>query len=171
MDPDFPIQALRRFPQVLCSLVGDLSDATWRFIPESGNWSILQVVCHLRDEEIEDFRLRLRSTIETPEKPWPKIDPEGVAVERQYQEQKPIEVLDAFVQERKASLAWLDGLDIDWTICHPHPKVGPVPASRLLGAWAAHDLLHLRQITKRLFEATQIAAEHDLDYAGSWKES
>lgn len=169
MDAQFLIDSLRRFPSILQPLVAPLDEVAWRFKPKPEDWSIVEVVCHLRDEEFEDFRLRVRSTLETPEQAWQPIDPPRSAIDRQYQNDNPRCALQAFMDERTKSLEWLDSLDApNWETCHPHPKIGPVPASRLLGSWVAHDLLHLRQITKRLFEQTQLAAEHNLDYAGEW---
>ena len=169
MNTDFAISLLARFPTVLKPLVLGLDDRTWRHKPDAQTWSILEVVCHLRDEEVEDFRYRVRSTLETPEKLWPPIDPPQAAIDRKYQDDDPQQALDSFLSERETSMQWLQTLDEpDWTQCHEHPRVGAVPASRLLGSWAAHDLLHLRQITKRLFECTQHASEHCLDYAGEW---
>lgn len=169
MNADFLISSLERFPKVIKSLVEELDESTWRFKPNADDWSILEVVCHLRDEEVEDFRYRVRSTLETPQQEWPPIDPPQTAIERKYQEDDPQGALESFLTERTDSLTWLHSLDSpDWGICHTHPRIGPVPAGRLLGSWAAHDLLHLRQITKRLFESSQQAAEHSLDYAGDW---
>lgn len=173
MNVDFVIQSLGRFPKILRPLVEGLSDETWRFKPPTKNWSILEIVCHLRDEEVEDFRCRVRSTLEAPDKPWPKIDPVGAAIERKYQEEDPETALAAFLQERETSLEWLRATgDADWNRSYQHPQFGAIPAGLLLGSWAAHDLLHLRQITKRLFEATEVATQpHPIDYAGSWQES
>ena len=49
------------------------------------------------------------------------------------------------------------------------PKIGPIRAGDLLASWAAHDMLHLRQIAKRKFELIQQAGgEFTTDYAGPW---
>jgi hypothetical protein len=59
--------------------VGQLS---WRPAPDK--WSFLEVLCHLHDEEVDDFRARVESTLQHPEKPWPAIDPEGWVAARRY---------------------------------------------------------------------------------------
>ncbi|MBM4003262.1 MAG: DinB family protein [Planctomycetes bacterium] len=78
--------SLQRFGRFLPQLVTDVivEDARWR--PADGSWSIVEVVSHLCDEEEYDFRARVRSTLESPEKPWDPIDPPGWAVERRYNE-------------------------------------------------------------------------------------
>ncbi len=164
------IAGLDRFATTLAPLVQGINsdDARWR--PANGAWSILEVVTHLADEEVEDFRRRLQMTLSDPTTPWPPNDPEAWAVERRYNDGELAESLARFLEERRASLGWLRSLDkADWSIAYQHPKVGPVPAGDLLASWAAHDLLHLRQVTKRLFQMAQRdAGEYKTDYAGEW---
>ena len=78
--------------------------------------------------------------------------------------------LEALRAARSASLTWLRTVvDADWAIAHIHPKFGPLRAGDLLSAWAAHDLLHIRQLTKRRFELTARDAEpFSSRYAGDW---
>lgn len=172
MNPDAIISSLERFGRVLPVLVVGVPDDDARWKPESGAWSILEIVTHLCDEEVEDFRMRVRLTLEEPEKDWPAIDPEGWAVARKYNEGDLRASVERFVAEREKSIAWLKelpGSGADWSRAHTHPKYGPFAAGALLASWAAHDLLHLRQITRRLYQLTQRdAGEHDIGYAGQW---
>ena len=46
---------------------------TWKPAPDK--WCLLEIVCHLYDEEREDFGARVKSTLQNPSEPWPKIDP------------------------------------------------------------------------------------------------
>ena len=150
-------------------LIGlDPRDARWK--PPSGGWSILEIICHLVDEERDDFGARLRSTLEDPARPWPPIDPEGWARTRAYNDRSLPEQLDALRAARSASLTWLRTVvDADWSRAHHHPKFGPISAGDLLSGWAAHDLLHIRQLTKRRFELTARDAEpFSTRYAGDW---
>jgi hypothetical protein len=72
--------------RVIAAQVSGVSDAQARWKPEPGKWSILEVVTHLADEEVEDFRSRVGSTLSDPQVEWPAIDPEGWAVRRRYNE-------------------------------------------------------------------------------------
>lgn len=170
MKPAPLIDRLERFASVIPPLVQHLPLADVRYKPSTGAWSILEILCHLADEEVEDFRARTRLTLESPETPWPKIDPEAAARDRKYNDQDPAQALDRFVRERAASIAWLRALQSpDWSRSHNHPKVGPVPAGMLLASWAAHDALHLRQIAKRLYELAGCdGTPHSVRYAGDW---
>ncbi len=164
------IQSLTDFPAVLRPLVEGLSAEQAKRKPASGAWSVLEIVTHLADEEAEDFRMRVRMTLEDPAQPWPGIDPEGAAIERKYNEGDLSEALSRFLREREVSIGWLKGLDDpQWESAYEHPKFGPIHAGDVMSSWAAHDLLHLRQITKRRFELVQEAGEpFSTDYAGEW---
>jgi hypothetical protein len=145
-------------------------EARWK--PPSGAWSIVEIVNHLADEEVEDFRMRVRLTLESPDAEWPPIDPEGVARSRDYQHRPWPGSLRRFEQAREESLAWLRGLDgamWDPTRAHRHPKIGALAVGDLAASWAAHDLLHVRQLVKRRFEYLQATADpYRTDYAGAW---
>jgi hypothetical protein len=147
----------------------DIERARWK--PPTGEWSILEIVRHLVDEEIEDFRRRVRLTIETPEQEWPAIDPPKWAVDRKYNQGALEDAVPEFVHERAISTTWLKSLgrDVNWHSTHTHPKFGSIRAGDLLTAWAAHDDLHLRQIAKRLYQLTQRdGGEFSTAYAGEW---
>jgi hypothetical protein len=171
MDAARLIAALERFGRVLPALVRDVAadEAAWK--PPDGAWSILEVVCHLVDEEVLDFRHRLALTLSDPEQSWPPIDPEGWAVERRYNESRLSDAVPRFESLRAESIAWLRSLDRpDWNRARHHPKAGPIRAGDLLAAWAAHDQLHVRQIAKRMYElAGRDAGEFSTAYAGPWR--
>jgi hypothetical protein len=161
---------MQRFPAALRAIAAELADADARWRPPDGSWSILEIVRHLGDEEVDDFRTRVRSTLEDPAATWPPIDPEGWARERRYNEDDLAAALDRFETERRRSLEWLRDLsDPDWSRAHEHPKLGSMRAGDVLVAWVAHDALHLRQIAKRLYQLSARDGEaYSPDYAGSW---
>jgi hypothetical protein len=163
------IARLPRGAEAIRALVEGIGDEEARWRLPSGGWSILEVLCHLRDEETDDFRQRLRLTLEDPAKEWPKMDPEAWVTERRYQERALKPELEGFLAERRKSLDWLRGLNApDWSRAHVHPRLGPMAAGDLLGAWVAHDLLHVRQIARLEYEyARSLAAPYKVDYAGA----
>jgi hypothetical protein len=164
------IDSLDRFGRALPHVVAGMTedDARWR--PAEGAWSILEIVCHLGDEEVDDFRQRVRLTLEDSTRPWPPIDPEGWATERRYNEGRLDDAVARFVSERQRSVEWLRELsDPDWEQAHAHPRFGPIRAGDVMTAWTAHDALHLRQIAKRQFQlAARDGRPFTTDYAGDW---
>lgn len=164
------IDRMARFPTVLraAATSASIEDARWKPGPE--HWSILEVCCHMLDEEREDFRLRLQSTLEDPARAWARLDLKDVATKRKYNERELATVLTEFEQERARSVGWLRSpRPADWSLAYIHPEAGPVRAGDLLASWAAHDALHLRQISKRLYElAKRDTPGMSVDYAGTW---
>jgi hypothetical protein len=174
MDANAIIRRLEAFPRGLVPIVERLTDAESRWKPPDGAWSVLEIVCHLGDEEVDDFRARLFSTLKDPSTPWKPSDPEAWAREKRYGEQELRPALQRFVSERAESVRMLRGLGdlsrVDWNIAYQHPKVGPVYAGELLASWVGHDALHMRQIAKRLWElAARDGQPYLTKYAGEWK--
>ncbi len=164
------IASLERFGRILPEVVRDTSPDDSRWKPPDGAWSILEIVCHLRDEEQFDFRERLRLTLADPTAAWPPISPETWAVERSYNADQLSSAAERFTALRRESVLWLRSLENpDWSRTHHHPQFGPFRAGDLMAAWAAHDALHLRQIAKRMYQMTgRDAGDYAIRYAGEW---
>jgi hypothetical protein len=167
MDPAALIQSLDRSGRVLSDFFAGLSPEEARWKPAPEKWSMLEVLNHLIDEERDDFRKRVDLTLRDPEEPWPPIDPEGWARDRNYNARDLAASAVAFREERRTSLEWLLGLDEPpWKNEHRHPKIGGLRAGDLLASWAAHDLLHARQLVNlRLEYLRRHADPYSIDYA------
>jgi hypothetical protein len=152
------------------SLVAGVSDEQARWQPTPEEWSILEVVNHLYDEERDDFRIRLDLTLHHPGQPWPPINPPGWVIERQYNLRDPAESLGKFLAERRRSIAWLEGLgDAPWSAVHEHLQIGKLSAGDLLASWLAHDFLHIRQLAQLQRQYIGVVtAGRAIEYAGPW---
>ncbi|MCB9082030.1 MAG: DinB family protein [Lewinellaceae bacterium] len=140
---------------------------TWR--PAPGKWTLLEIVCHLHDEECEDFRARVRHTLQSPTERMLPIDPVGWVLERDYASQSYADKVETFLRERERSVHYLEGLKHpDWSRVHQHPTLGPMSAQLFLVNWLAHDQLHLRQIIRYQYQYYQAGHQLPLDYAGDW---
>ncbi len=121
--------------------------ARWRPAPEK--WSVLEIACHLRDEEREDFPLRIEYILQRPDQPLPMFDPVAWVVDRRYNEQDLEIVLAEFRAERLRRAKWLRGLEgSDWDAYSVRPNGSHLSAGDLLCSWLAHDQLHIRQIAR-----------------------
>jgi DinB superfamily len=158
---------LARLPPVLDLLTGDLDVATWRARPAAAEWSPVEIVCHLRDEEAEDFPARLRVVV-AGGRQFAPIDPERWAEERSYRDADPREALGALRTLRAASLRFLGTLAADrLDAAVEHPRLGRFSGADLLAAWVAHDRLHLRQLAGTLARLwADRWAPLRVDYAG-----
>ena len=94
------ITDLERNGAVFRALLDGIADDEVRWRPAEGKWDLLEIVCHLYDEEREDFRARVRHALETPADELPPIDPEGWVTSRKYAEQDYQRSLERFIQER-----------------------------------------------------------------------
>jgi hypothetical protein len=172
MDLEYFIQRFSENRGVFESLLRGVSreQAAWKPAPEK--WSMVEVVNHLYDEEREDFRQRLELTLRDPLAAWPGIDPQGWVTERKYSEKELGASLDGFLGEREKSLSWLRGLTKPaWENLHQR-EAGVLSAGDLLASWLAHDLLHIRQLTRLHWHYLNvIVAPYETKYAGPWKEN
>ena len=96
MNPGTCIGSLRRSGLAIAAIYEGLPDAALRRRPAPGRWSPLEILCHLVDEERDDFRARIQSTLEDPHAAWPAIDPPAWVIERAYNERDPRVAVDEF---------------------------------------------------------------------------
>jgi len=151
------------------ALVQGLTDVQARTRPEPGSWSVVEVLCHLLDEEREDFKVRIDFALHRPGETAPEIRPDNWVTERHYNDQDMVLSLEGFLRERELSLSWLRSMsEADWEATYPAPW-GPISAGDLLAAWVAHDILHVRQLVElRWVLLTQALAPNRVAYAGEW---
>lgn len=161
---------LERQASTIAQFVRGLGPEEARWKPDDDQWSILEIVCHLRDEEREDFRLRLDGVLHRPGEPFPAIDPGGWPISRDYQGQSLETALEDFLEARRDSIEWLATLtDPDWNASDVLPNGYRISAGDILAAWSAHDLLHLRQLIRTRFHyQTRAAQPFTTIYAGEW---
>src|SRR5690348_11163109 len=74
---------LARLPSLLTLMLGELDALTARTRPAPAEWAPIEILCHLRDEETEDFGARLRAVLDG-RKEFVPIDPERWVEERGY---------------------------------------------------------------------------------------
>jgi DinB superfamily len=158
---------LARAVEVFEHLLGGLDRAGWGARPAPDEWAPVEIVCHLRDEEVEDFGARLRVVVEGGTAFAP-IDPQGWALERRYLEADGPAALTAFAERRAASLAFLAAVAPGrLTAAVTHPRAGALSGLDLLAAWVAHDRLHLAQLASTLARGwAERWAPLRTDYAG-----
>jgi hypothetical protein len=159
---------LGRMPTVLEQLTADFSAADWRAQPSPGRWSPLEILCHLRDEEAEDFGARLRVVL-AGGGVFAPIRPVEWVTERGYRAADPKQALDEFRRRRQSTLDLLSDVTAEQLAVAGRSADGSFQLTGfdVIAAWVAHDLLHLRQFTgtaARLWGNTH--PDLRVDYAG-----
>ena len=170
MNLEFAINQLQHNLPVIRSMVAGVADEQARWKPNAESWSILEVINHYYDEEREDFRQRIDYLLHKPGEEAPPIDPQGWVTARAYNERELVPSLQNFLDERNQSVAWLHNLrNPDWSASYTHPAGFTITAYDFLVNWAAHDLLHLRQLIELHYAwHRHQVGETSLAYAGDW---
>jgi len=155
--------------EIIRWLLFGISQEQARVKTDEKSWSILEVICHLYDEEREDFREHLDFILHRQNEQWHAIDPQGWVAARKYNEQDFAEMQARFIEEREKSLAWLKSLaDTNWDTTYTS-EYGTLPAGEMLACWVAHDNLHIRQLVElRRKHVERITQPHSIEYAGEW---
>ncbi len=162
-------QELVHSTEMIRALLNGISQENARIKPDRESWSILEVICHLYDEEREDFREHLDFILHRQNENWHIIDPEGWVGKRAYNEQNIEEMKDKFFEERKISVTWLNEHNkMDLGIKYKS-KWDNLAAGDMFAAWVAHDNLHIRQLVElRRLGIERIAKPYAIEYAGEW---
>jgi DinB superfamily len=162
-------QEIQNSTEMIRALLSGVTQDEARVRPNPESWSILEVVCHLYDEEREDFREHLDFILHRQNEEYHAIDPQAWITERNYNQQDFVEMQEKFFAERQKSLAWLQEIsDSDWDITYTSPY-GSVSAGEMFSCWIAHDNLHLRQFVElRRARIERITAPYPIEYAGEW---
>ncbi len=169
MDTSRIIRSLSQNKNVYGELLSGIFNEEYLWKPHQDKWCLLEIVCHLFDEEQYDFRARIRSLLNDPAAVPPPIDPSGWVKSRKYIEQDYETVLKKFLNERDNSIEWLLSLeDPKWKNEYIHPQFGPMSAEFFLSNWLAHDYLHIRQIVRTRYQYLQQISGMSLQYAGEW---
>src|SRR5215510_11684852 len=141
-------QELVHSTEMIRSLLTGIDQKQAQVKPSPGKWSILEVVCHLYDEEREDFREHLDFILHRQHEEWHSISPFAWVKLRKYNEKNFKTMQRKFFAEREKSLAWLKQIrKSDWDITYKR-KFGSMRAGDMFASWVAHDNLHARQLVE-----------------------
>ena len=166
---DLVLTEFERNKNIFIELYDGIDDDMLYWRRSKNKWCLLEVICHLYDEERLDFRFRTQWVLDRPNELPPSFDPADWVEEHQYMVQNGAEMVQKFVEERDRSIAWLKELkNPNWNNGFDHLKRGRMTGKYLLSNWLAHDYLHIRQILKQKFDYLKLQSGTDLDYAGVW---
>ena len=147
------LAVLRSSPAVLNAFSWELKASNWVEHPQPGEWSFTEILCHLRDVDI-DVNLPRIDKVLTGLNPFlPGIDSDKWAEERLYYCQNGLEALKDFNSSRIQLLDVLDELEPeDWNRPARHAIFGPTSLKELVSIIVGHDRLHVQQAFRSLGE-------------------
>lgn len=138
-------------PAVLRSLSASLTEEQWRHEPTPEDWAMNEILCHLRDTEIEIHQMQLSLMIERDGAFIPRPDSGVWASEREYLNVDGKSALTEFALARIDNIQTLRGLDDQvWSRSARHAIFGPTDFLEVTSFMADHDRLHVQQAWKTI---------------------
>ncbi len=145
------IDALKATPETLTALLNGISQEK-AALAKGGDegWSVVEVVCHLRDaEEISIYRMQSMRDQDNP--PITGYDQEALARERNYSDQDLRQALEQFIAFRQEYVTELSKLKPgDWDRPGAHSEFGHITILEHTIHHACHDSIHCAQIARQL---------------------
>lgn len=142
------LRIIKSTPANLKALLKGLPKAVLLWTPAPGKWSILEIVCHIRDMEEHAYLDRFRRVLAENEPTLPDIDGDVYSLQNDYRSQKLSAVLSEWRRLRRESLKVLSTVKGEqWQRVGIHEAAGPLSLDDLLHRLAyGNDRAHLEQI-------------------------
>ncbi len=148
--PQALLATLRSTPAAIGTLVAPVPVDAWKQRPAPTEWSLTEVICHLRDVEREVHLPRLRKML-AEENPFLAGEVTDRWVEERHcAEQDGRQTLADFVAARKEAIGLLNGLQAEWSRTARHAIFGPTTLLELVGFMTGHDRAHIQQVWKMI---------------------
>ncbi len=133
----------RRFEAVLAAIPAEL----WREPPAAGGFALVEHACHLRDIEMEGYRVRLERMLAEAAPLLPDLDGAKLARERNYLGEDLRAGLGAFASARGEVVRRLAGLtSAERRRCGTLEGVGEITIDGLVAKMLEHDREHLAEL-------------------------
>ncbi len=141
------IDRLESSAQDLLSYLGKFSEHELLETPSPSEWSIHQVMAHLRDTEVQVFLFRSKKILSEDDPSVPNFDQDAWHREH-YKATEPLKkMIDEFAIARRKQVAILrKTTDKAWSRTARHPEYGTISLDWLVNHHVNHTLEHLSQI-------------------------
>jgi hypothetical protein len=145
-EQEFLLKALREAGDQLLEGLAELGEPDLRRRPCPDEWSLKEVIGHLRDAQA----LALEQVLAILDgRPLPHRDLDPLPEERAYREQDSGALLAEMARQRRRLMHLLWSLtDDEWRQAGRHPVRGEVSVVQLVRELAQHDLEHLWQVRR-----------------------
>ncbi|MDD5371482.1 MAG: DinB family protein [Anaerolineaceae bacterium] len=144
--PTALISILKTTPAALLHFTRQLGPENWGYRSHPGDWTLIEIICHLRDvaKEVDLPRVEMVLNDQNPFIPGIVTDP--WAKERDYAHQDGAQALHTFIDNRIRLLDILEHLNSEeWDRPARHAIFGPTRLRELVGFITTHDRAHIQQ--------------------------
>lgn len=149
--PQALLAILKSTPAALNAICRKAPPESWNLKPCEGQWSVKEILCHLRDVDQEINFPRLKEICESENPFIPGVASNQWAVERNYQDQDGQEALRSFTAIRLKLVKLLEELiPKGWDCPARHAIFGPTRTGELVSFIATHDKAHIKQVLETL---------------------
>ncbi len=143
---DAALGVLSATPAVLNGLARNLESNQWTQNPAPGDWTLTELICHLRDSEREIHQVQIKLFKEQDEPFIPRPDTSVWASQRDYLHENGVTALKEFNDARRETLAMLKNVRAEeWNRKARHAIFGPTNFLEIIGFIADHDRMHIQQ--------------------------
>lgn len=133
-------------PAVLNGLLKGLTQEKFSRKPITDDWTLTELLCHLRDAEREVHQMQLKLFAEQDEPFIPRPDTGVWASQRDYVHENGVTALGEFMDARRETLEFLKKMKLEaWAQKARHAIFGPTTFLEVAGFIAEHDRLHIHQ--------------------------
>ena len=137
---------LKSTPAGLETLHNGIADGVWNSRPHPDEWSLVEIMAHLRDVDQEVHRPRCDKVCREENPFLPGIDTDLWAEERNYILENGPRVFNQFQTGRTELINLLVNLPVDhWKRPARHAIFGPTYLTELVSFITAHDQVHVHQ--------------------------
>lgn len=138
-------------PASLDALLRSLDDENCTIKTSPDAWSMIEIVCHLRDSENELNQMQIGLFGNGKEPFIPRPDAAVWARQRNYLDEDPGKAMVEFINARKETSDLLINLPAEnWSLPARHSIFGPTNFLEVIGFMTEHDRLHIQQVWKTL---------------------
>jgi hypothetical protein len=123
-----------------------VESATWHLKTDHDDWSLTELICHLRDTEREIHHMQIRLFKDGNEPFIPRPDTSVWASQRDYFHEDGAQALKEFNDARRETVDMLKSIPAEeWDRKARHAIFGPTNFLEVIGFFADHDRMHIQQ--------------------------
>jgi hypothetical protein len=124
----------------------ELKPEAWSKKPTPNEWTLTELICHLRDTEREIHHMQLKLFNEKDEPFIPRPDTGVWASQRDYMHEDGKAALSEFMDARRETLELIKAAQENgWDRKARHAIFGPTNFGEIAGFMSDHDRLHIQQ--------------------------